>query len=248
MIHRNGSAGPALSDEDIAATYAIADRSRPHLRANFVTSLDGAVEIEGASKALSTPDDQIVFGLLRMLADAVLVGAGTVRAEGYRGLRLKESRQQWRREHGLADNPRLVLVTSRLALDPSLPALTDAAVRPLVITHEGAPAERRAALEAVADVVAFGQGPVDLAAALAHLAGLGLPQVLCEGGPLLLGALTGADLIDELCLSVVPVLAGPGASRITAGAGAAARRLELRSVLGSDDGTLLLRYLRAESR
>ena len=252
MIYRNdGTAGAALSDADIVDTYAVADRSRLHLRANFVTSLDGAVEVEGVSKALSTPDDQIVFSLLRMLADVVLVGAGTVRVEGYRGLRLKESRQQWRREHGLADNPRLVLVTSRLALDPSLPALADSAVRPLVITHEGAPAEQREALGAVADVVAFGAERVDLAAALAHLAELGLPQVLCEGGPLLLGALTEADLVDELCLSIAPLLAGPGASRITAGvagAGAPTRWLRLHSVLESDDGTLLLRHVRPEPR
>jgi riboflavin biosynthesis pyrimidine reductase len=249
VIHRDGHDGGALSDEQIADAYAIEDRSGLHLRANFVTSLDGAVEVDGISKQLSTPDDQLVFSLLRMLADVVLVGAGTVRVEGYRGLRLKESRQQWRREHGLAENPRLVLVTSRLALDPALPALADSAVRPLVITHEAAPTERHSALREVADVVAFGAEAVDLPAALAHLADLGLPQVLCEGGPHLLGALTEADLVDEFCLSVAPLLAGPGASRITAGlagAGSPSRWMQLRSVLESDDGTLLLRYLRAE--
>lgn len=250
MIHLQGHDGGPLSDEEIAGVYDVADRSRLRLRANFVTSLDGAVEVDGVSKELSTPDDSIVFSLLRMLADVVLVGAGTVRVEGYRGLRLKPERRQWRSEHGLPENPRLVLVTSRLALDPSLPALADSAVRPLVITHEGAPAEQRAALSDVADVVAFGAEQVDLAAALAYLAELGLPQVLCEGGPHLLGALTEADLVDEMCLSVAPLLAGPGPGRITAGlagAGSPTRWMRLSSVLRSDDGTLLMRYLRAEA-
>ena len=249
MIHRSVRDAAELTEADVVAAYELDDRTRPHLRANFVTSLDGAVEVDGVSKELSTADDSLVFSLLRMLADAVMVGAGTVRVEGYRGLRLNPARQQWRREHGLPDNPRLVLVTSRLALDPAMPALADAAVRPLVITHEAAPLEQHAALREVADVVAFGAEQVDLAAALEHLAGLGLPQVLCEGGPHLLGALTEADLVDELCLSVAPLLAGPGAGRITAGlAGAASpsRWRQLRSVLGSDDGTLLLRYLRPE--
>lgn len=250
MIYRNVRDGADIAEADVAAAYEVADRARPHLRANFVTSLDGAVEVDGASKQLSTTDDSLVFGLLRMLADAVLVGAGTVRVEGYRGLRLGSARQQWRLEHGLPDNPRLVLVTSRLALDPTMPALADSAVRPLVITHEAAPVEQRTALREAADVVALGADAVDLPAALEHLAGLGMPQVLCEGGPHLLGALTEADLVDELCLSVAPVLAGPGAGRITAGlpaAGSPTRPMRLASVLESDDGTLLLRYLRGEN-
>jgi riboflavin biosynthesis pyrimidine reductase len=251
VIHRNVRDGAELSDDELVETYGVRERSRPHLRTNFVTSLDGAVEVDGISKQLSTADDSRVFSLLRMLADVVLVGAGTVRVEGYRGLRLNPARQQWRREHGLPDNPRLALVTSRLALDPAMPALADAAVRPLVITHEGAPVEQHDALRDVADVVALGTDAVDLPAAVEYLAGIGAPQILCEGGPHLLGALTEADLVDELCLSVTPLLAGPGAGRITAGVSGAAsptRQLRLESVLQSDDGTLLLRYLRAEQQ
>jgi riboflavin biosynthesis pyrimidine reductase len=247
VIHRSVRDGAELTEADLVAAYEVADRARPHLRVNFVASLDGAVEVEGVSKALSTPDDSTVFSLLRMISDAVLVGAGTVRAENYRGLRLGSARQQWRREHGLPENPRLVLVSSRLALDPAMPALADAAVRPLVITHEGGPAERRSALGEVADVVEFGATAIDLPAAVEYLAAQGMPQILSEGGPHLLGALTEADLVDELCLSVAPLLAGPGAGRITAGlsgAGSPTRHLRLTSVLQSDDGTLLLRYLR----
>ena len=249
MIHRSVRDGAELTEAEVVAAYEVPDRARPHLRVNFVASLDGAVEVEGVSKALSTPDDSTVFSLLRMISDAVLVGAGTVRAENYRGLRLGSARQQWRREHGLPDNPRLVVVSSRLALDPTMPALADAAVRPLVITHEGGPAEQRAALGEVADVVAFGATAIDLPAAVAYLVAQGMPQILSEGGPHLLGALTEADLVDELCLSVAPLLAGPGAGRITAGVSGAAsptRSMQLRSVLQSDDGTLLLRYLRPE--
>jgi riboflavin biosynthesis pyrimidine reductase len=249
VIHRSVRDGAELSEADLVAAYDVADRTRPHVRANFVTSLDGAVEVDGVSKALSTDDDSRVFSLLRMISDAVMVGAGTVRVEGYRGLRLGSARQQWRREHGLPENPRLVLITSRLALDPAMPALAEAAVRPLVITHEGAPMEQHAALSEVADVVALGADAVDLAAAVEYLAGQGMPQILSEGGPHLLGALTEADLVDELCLSVAPLLAGPGAGRITAGlsgAGSPTRHLRLTSLLQSDDGTLLLRYVRPE--
>ena len=95
-------------------------------------------------------------------------------------------------------------------------------------------------------VLVCGEAEVDLGAAVAALAERGLPQILSEGGPHLLGSLTEADLVDEMCLSLAPLLAGPGAGRITAGPDSpAARRLSLKSVLAADDGYLFMRYLRA---
>jgi riboflavin biosynthesis pyrimidine reductase len=237
-----------LTEAEVIAAYQVEDRSVPHLRSNFVTSLDGAMEIEGKSKALSGPSDQEIFGKLRMLSDVVLVGAGTVRIEGYRPLRLAAERRAWRVEHGLAENPTLAIVSSRLDLDPKAPFLAEAPVRPIVFTHPASPVEAREALGAVADVVVCGHAGVDLHAVVSTLVERGLPQILTEGGPHLQGALTEADLIDEMCLSLAPILAGPGSGRITAGPTATATRsYALRSALAGDDGFLFFRYLRSDS-
>jgi len=234
-----------LSDADVVAIYQVSDRSVPHVRSNFVSSVDGAVEVDGQSKALSDKHDQELFGKLRMLSDVVLVGAGTVRVEGYNGLRLKAQRREWRVANGLPENPTLAIVSSRLDLDPVNMVFADAAVRPLLITHAASPPDRRSALAEVADILVCGDAEVDLAAAVTALAERGLPQILCEGGPHLLGSLTDADLVDEMCLSLNPLLAGPGAGRITAGPSSTiARRLTLHSALAADDGFLFLRYLR----
>lgn len=237
-----------LQDPDLVRLYNPADRARPWLRANFVTSVDGAASLAGYSAGLSGPADKRVFGLLRMLCDALLVGAGTLREEGYRALRLSAERRAWRLAHGLTEYPVLVVVSGRLLLDPAQAAFADAPVRPIVITTgtalAAAPAAATAALAAVAAVRAHGERVVDLPAALADLHGRGLRQVLCEGGPSLLGAITAADLLDELCLTVSPLLAGPGAARITAGPPVIEPRgLALRHVLHAD-GMLLTRYTR----
>ncbi|MGC4939590.1 pyrimidine reductase family protein [Kribbella sp. DT2] len=234
-----------LSEAEVIAAYQVEDRTVPHLRSNFVTTLDGAVEIDGKSKALSGPADQEIFGKLRMLSDVVLVGAGTVRIEGYNPLRLGAARRTWRVEQGLAENPTLAIVSSRLDLDPAAPFLAEAPVRPIVFTHPASPAEAREALAEVADVVVCGHAGVDLREVVNTLVERGLPQILTEGGPHLQGALTEADLIDEMCLSMAPILAGPGSGRITAGPRATGSRgYVLHTALAGDDGYLFFRYLR----
>ncbi|WP_428961294.1 pyrimidine reductase family protein [Micromonospora fluostatini] len=236
-----GDARPApLTDPELTALYGRADR--PHLRMNFVTSVDGAVSVDGYSAGLSGGPDKRVFGLLRMVCDGLLVAAGTLRQEAYRALRLNEARRAWRVGHGLPPYPTLVVVSGSLRLDPAQAAFADAPVRPVVLTHEAA--DPPPGLTDVADLVRCGTDRVDLTAGLAALRGRGLGQLLCEGGPQLFGALTGADLVDEVCLTVTPLLAGPGPGRITAGGSSALRRLPLRHVLAADDGTLLLRYAR----
>ncbi|MGH3647248.1 MAG: pyrimidine reductase family protein [Micromonosporaceae bacterium] len=234
---------PGLSEAELTAAYAPVDRNRPWLRVNFVTSADGAVTLDGHSEGLSSAPDKRVFGLLRMLCDVLLVGAGTVREEGYRPLRLDPVRRAWRREAGLPEVPALAVISSRLALDPDDRMFADAPVRPIVITHGGSPLGARDRLTAVADVLVVGDAEVSLAAAREALAARGLRQVLCEGGPHLFGSLLAADQVDELCLTVAPLLAGPGAGRIVAGPGAPPRRFRLDQVL-QGDGNLLLRYAR----
>lgn len=213
---------------------------QPTLRVNFVSSLDGAVEVQGHSAGLSGPADKLVFGVLRMLCDALLVAAGTLRREGYRALRLDDSRRAWRLGHGLAEHPTLVVVSAALDLDPAAPVFTEAPVRPVVLTSRRATAP--AGLSRVAELLRCGQDRVDLAAGVAELRRRGLAQVLCEGGPRLFGSLTAAGLVDEVCLTVAPLLAGPGADRITTGTPTAVRAMTLRHVLASDDGMLMLRY------
>jgi riboflavin biosynthesis pyrimidine reductase len=213
----------------------------PWLRLNFVSSLDGAGHVDGRSEPLSGPADKRIFGVLRMLCDALVVGAGTLRDEGYHALRLDAQRRAWRVANGLAEFPVLVVVSGRLDLDPAHPALADAPVRPIIVTREGA---EPGPLAAVADIVAAGAEHVDLARAVAALHTRGLRHILSEGGPRLFGSLTAAGLVDELCLTVSPLLAGPGATRITAGPEVdTPARLTLRHVL-FDDGSLFLRHTR----
>lgn len=233
-----------LTDDDLIAIYEVADRKVPHLRANFVSSLDGAVEIDGKSKALSSDSDSRVFSMIRRLADVVLVGAGTIRDEGYNPLKLSGAARTWREHAGLAENPTLAIVSSRLELSPVNPVF-QSAVRPIVVTHAASPPERREALAEVAEVLVLGEAEVDLPAVVQEFAGRGLTQILSEGGPHLLGALTEADLVGELCLALAPLLAGPGAGRITAGARTTlTRRMTLESTLTASDDYLFFRYLR----
>ncbi|GAA1586617.1 pyrimidine reductase family protein [Kribbella hippodromi] len=233
-----------LSDDELIAAYQVGDRSVPHLRANFVSSLDGAVEIDGKSKALTSESDSRVFSVIRRLADVVLVGAGTIRDEGYNPLKLGKSARAWRTGAGLAENPTLAIVSSRLELSPVNP-IFQSAVRPIVVTHAASPPDRREALAEVAEVLVLGEAEVDLRAAVDEFAARGMTQVLSEGGPHLLGALTDADLVQELCLALAPLLAGPGAGRITAGLPTTlTRRMRLESALAAGDDYLFFRYLR----
>lgn len=228
---------------DDAALSALYEPAGPGLRMNFVTSVDGAVEIEGRSAGLGNPADKRVFGLLRQYPDALLVGAGTLRVEGYHAVRLDEERRAWRTARGLDPYPRLVVISRRLDLDPTHDALSEAPRRPVILTSRAAPPDRVTALSTVADVLGHGDDEVDLRAAMGDLRDRGVATILSEGGPHLFGSLTAADLVDEVCLTVSPLLAGPGAGRITAGPPSEVRGLALAHVLCADDA-LLLRYVR----
>jgi riboflavin biosynthesis pyrimidine reductase len=178
-----------------------------------------------------------------MLCDVLLVGAGTLRQESYGPVRLDQRRRDWRRDAGLAEHPTLAVVSSRLELDPFHRAFADAPVRPIVFTHAGSPLERRDRLATMADVIVVGDAEVDLAAARRKLIERGLTQMLSEGGPHLFGSLLAAGAVDELCLTVAPLLAGPGAGRIVAGPSALRHTLRLAHVLEAE-GNLLVRYTR----
>jgi riboflavin biosynthesis pyrimidine reductase len=218
----------------------------PTLRVNFIASADGAATVEGLSGGLHGPGDKEIFDSLRMVCDALIVASGTVRAENYDALRLTPEARAWRTAHGLAEFPLMVIVSGSLDLDLDQMVFADAPIRPIVATHRGAPVERVEKVEKVADVIAVGDGEVDLAAAVAALHGRGAAQLLCEGGPHLLGAMIAADLVTELCLTVSPLLVGGGPGRISAGAPASPAKMSLRHALSVDD-MLFLRYLRQGS-
>lgn len=239
---------PDVADEvDIHTEYVVPDDARGddddwHLRMNFVSSVDGAVTADGASAGLSTPGDRQVLAALRDLADVILVGAGTARAEGYGPARPSDRRRALRRSLGLADTPMIAVVSSALDLDPDAELYSASDAHTVVFTHGAAPAQRRAALEKVTEVVTVGADGVDLSQALAHLAGRGLWRVLSEGGPHLFTELLRAGVVDEMCLTLSPLLTGPGAGRIVAGADLAdPARLRMTRIL-EEDGALFLRY------
>ena len=238
---------PALLTRDaLLAAYELPDRATPRVRMNFVMSLDGSVTVDGHSGGLGDATDRLAMQVLRTLADVVLVGAGTVRIEGYGGVKVGEADAAWRRSHGMADQPRVAVVSSRLDLAPGHPFFAQATARPILVTHEAAPADRRAALAEVADVLVCGSDAVDLRAMVVALAERGLPQVLCEGGPHLFGALVHADVVDELCLSLSPTIVGGDAGRMVRGAPELERPMRLGHALPAGD-LLLLRYLRADA-
>jgi riboflavin biosynthesis pyrimidine reductase len=212
------------------------------LRANMVTSADGAGQLDGLSGGLSSDADRRLFGVLRALADVILVGAGTARAEGYRPAKRRAALADLRA--GRTATPPIALVTRTLGLDLDTELFRQAPpdARTIVITCADSPADRRAAAARVADVIVAGDMVVDLKQAVAELRERSLGRVLCEGGPHLLGQLAAAGLLDELCLTVSPVLASPGPSRIIAGSPSAARPMTLAHVLQAD-GFLFCRYL-----
>jgi len=242
---RSGS----LTDDDLAALYSEAVPDTAWTRVNFVSSLDGSATRDGRSGGLSDAADRRVFDVLRRLCDVVVVGAGTVRAEGYGGMRVDDASVRWRVAHDRAPQPTFAIVSGLLDLDPRSSVFADAPVRPIVFTGAAAPADRRRALGAVATVVECAEpgrvsGRVDTGTMISELADRGLPRIHCEGGPHLFGALVAERMVDELCLTLSPQLIGGAGPRITDGVGSVPLGMRLGHVLASED-TLLLRYLRA---
>ncbi|MGW1540837.1 pyrimidine reductase family protein [Streptomyces sp. NPDC002309] len=217
------------------------------LRANMVSTLDGAAQHDGKSQPLSNATDMRIFGTLRALADVVLVGAETVRQEGYRPARARAEFTAAREAAGQAPVPAIAVVSAGLDLDFSLPLFTSPLVPTLILTGAAAAPDRVAAAgKAGARVVIAGDGAsVEPARAVRALAGLGHTRLLTEGGPRLLGQLVAAGVLDELCLTVSPMLSAGGAQRIAGGpAVAVPQRFELASLL-EEAGFLFTRYRRS---
>ncbi|HWG11993.1 MAG TPA: pyrimidine reductase family protein [Streptosporangiaceae bacterium] len=239
----------AITDPELAQLYAypadsaVSSGGRPWVRANMVESVDGAASVDGRSGGLSGDADRQTFRVLRSLADVVLVGSGTVRDEHYRPAQVSAMVPGLRA--GRSATPPIAVISGRLNLDLSSSLFTDAPpdARTIVITSEKAPLDQRKAVAEHADVIAAGTDGADLGAALSALAERGLGRVLTEGGPHLLAQLASAGHLDELCVTVSPVLGAGHAGRILAGPSLPGGLvLSLGHVL-EDQGFLLCRYL-----
>jgi riboflavin biosynthesis pyrimidine reductase len=229
---------------DIHAHYAAGWVDEGGLRVNFVSSVDGAATATGKSRGLQTPGDNLVFAALRDLADVVVVGMGTVVVESYGTTQVSDRRAAVRRDYGLPALLPIAIVSRSLRLDPLATLFRDAApdARTIVLTCTTADPDRRRALEQIADVVDCGTDLVDPLLARAALIERGMRRILCEGGPTLFAGFAAAGAVDELCLSLSPMLAGPGARRITAGVTwPSFLPLELTGLL-EEDGALFCRY------
>ncbi|MER7052768.1 MULTISPECIES: pyrimidine reductase family protein [unclassified Streptomyces] len=246
--------GPDATDREwslaeLAAAYAYPEpdgRPRTWLRANMVSTLDGAAQHDGRSQPISSAADMRVFGTLRSLADVVVAGAETVRQEGYRPARSRAEFAELRRAAGQSPAPAIAVVSAGLELDFSLPLFTSPMVPTLILTGAAAAPDRITAAErAGARVVIAGDGVgVDPARAVEALAGLGHTRLLTEGGPRLLGQFVTAGVLDELCLTVSPLLTAGDAQRIAGGPSVEVpRRFALASLL-EEEGFLFSRYRR----
>ncbi|MEU4271823.1 pyrimidine reductase family protein [Streptomyces sp. NPDC026092] len=253
VLDKEGSGPDALRDrewslDELADAYAYPELApgESWLRANMVSSLDGAGQHDGRSQPLSSDSDMRIFGTLRGLADVIVVGAQTVRQEGYRPARAREAFAARRAAAGQGVAPVIAVVSASLGLDFTLPLFTESLVPTLVLTGAGAPADRVAEARAAgAEVVIAGDGTgVEPGRAVAALAERGLRRQLTEGGPRLLGQFVAAGVLDEMCLTVSPTMTAGSAQRIAGGPSVAVpQRFDVASVL-EEAGFLFTRYRR----
>jgi len=194
----------------------------PCVVANFVESLDGVVAVPRLPRSHAVVGDEsdadrFVLALVRACADAIVVGSGTLLASPEGTWRIDrpyppaaEALAELRARRGRPAQPLLVVVTTGASLDPAHPVLESGA---LVLTTEAAAADLREALPEAAEVVAVTDAAkVDLATALDMLRGRGCSVILTEAGPSMFGSFVASGLVDELFLTVSPVLAGRGAA------------------------------------
>jgi riboflavin biosynthesis pyrimidine reductase len=237
------TAPSSLADDDIAELYGY-PAGRAWVRANFVATLDGAVQgSDDRAGSISDSADRRVFAMLRSLADVVVVGAGTARAERYGPVRPDEVDGALRREHGLTAVPSMAVVSR--TIDVSEELLRGGDARTLVFTTGTAPTARVEEAGAHAEVVQAGDETIEPERVVDELSARGFQRILLEGGPQLMRAFVGADRCDELCLTISALLVGGDRHRLLrGGAVEPPEALQLRHLL-EEDGTLFCRYTRA---
>jgi len=216
---------------------------RPWIGVNMVTSLDGAVAVDGRSGGLSSEADKEMFRALRQMPDAIIVGAGTARAENYGPVRLSDGIQLARQQRSLSALPRLVVISGRLQFDASARLFEDETQRPILITTNERAENAPQSLHAVAEIIGCGVNNVDIEKAMKTLREMNIGVALCEGGPTLNAELLNAQMIDEWFLTLSPVLVGGNEMRAIQGMNAQAIDLPLQRIIEAD-GMLMTRYAR----
>lgn len=230
-----------LDDEGLRSLYAM-PVGEPRLRTNFVSTLDGSAQgPDGRTGSINTSTDRQVFGLMRALADLVLVGAGTARVEGYQAVQLNQAQRAARAAVGLTGIPMLAVVSRSLKLDPAITAARDCG-QVMVIT--GAAGDAGPLADAGVEVLRCpGPGGVHLRRALGRLTERGLTRTLCEGGPTLHRQLLADGLVDDVCLTFVPTMVAGLGRRVTDGPLLQAD-FDLAHLIVDQDGTVLGRWSR----
>lgn len=228
----------------IDSTSAVEDHgyrpAPPGLRANMIFSADGAAAFQGRAGRLSAPADYQLLLALRAYADVVLVGAGTARAENYGPVQLRPAHLEQRVELGLGEEPPPIAVVSQSGRLPE--RLLTSSTPPMLITSARSAREHTTPCR----VVAAGDDTVDMPEAIRRLRADGMERILCEGGPTLLDELVENDLVDELCLTLAPCLAGSQPlGRGTPAGITTPTGLRLGHVLVAPDDYLYLKYQRA---
>ena len=239
MYERLRPAGPPADGEDLLREARFADSApddRPYLFMNFVESADGRATREGSSRELGSDADLGMLLALRTVADAVLVGTGTIRVEGY-GRLCGEERRARRAAAGQAPDPPLVTFSRRFDV-PWDASLFEAAEQPVLIYT----AVRGEVPDVAAPVEVVTLEPYSSAAALADLRARGVRALLSEGGPTLFRGLLASRLVDELFLTLSPEIVGGEERRLIPGPPLdPVIELSLRWVLQAE-GELFLRY------
>jgi riboflavin biosynthesis pyrimidine reductase len=237
---RTEPGGEAVDPMEVQSGYVRGHEDHPWVMANFVATIDGATVVDGGSRAINDPDDKTMFAALRSVPDFIVVGAGTVRAENYRPVTLDAARRDARVEAGLEPTPHLVIVSGSLSLDPAARVFGDPEHRVTILTGSEAPAGKAAALSEVADVVRLrGTDATDVI----HYLRMSR-VVLCEGGPSLMGQFVSAGLVDEMALTISPMLVAGESPRLAHSQSSTQQEMRLDRVLYGDR-SLFLRYLRA---
>lgn len=241
----------SMSPSGVADAFEWPVGEQPWVRGVMVATADGAARgPSGLSGGISSASDRLVFATIRGMADVILVGSGTVRQEGY-GPRNKARPELADRRAALGQSPisRIAIVTASGNLDETSPLFTESSEPPILLVTSSMPDDRRAALAPVAEIIEAGVDRVETGRAIAALAEMGMTRIACEGGPTLLGQLAAEGNLDELCLTVTPLLSGGvyadhPVPRILDGSALAdsPQPIRLKHVIESD-GTLFLSYI-----
>src|SRR4051794_6090891 len=243
-----GSAFDTDDDGRLAAFYSYPEQlDRCWVRANMIASVDGGATDDGKAGGLAGSGDRALFARMREQADVVLVGASTVRIENYSGAQMSLAQRQERQRRGQAEVPPIAVVTHGADFEHDAKIFTRTEVPPLIMTSREAVDDARGRFGAVAEVIdASGDHDdrVDLAVVLRTFAQRRLLRVLSEGGPGMISLLIEHDSLDELCVTIAPILVGGQARRIAAGAGEAHTRLRRSHLLSDDEGYLYTRYVK----